>query len=79
MHNGTWECATTTGEVWIETLHRRARGSEKPRRKDILWLLELCSRVTRENIWVFGKCLLVLRMLALRRPDTQRRTSLRGW
>jgi hypothetical protein len=77
MRSGTWDCATTTGEVWIETLRRRWRGSESPRRKEFLRLSKLCSWASRER-GSFGKRLFALRMLALRWSDTQPRTSLPG-
>ena len=44
MRSGSWDSATTTGEVWNKTLHRRGRGSERPRRKATLWLPTLYSR-----------------------------------
>ena len=84
MRSGASDCATTTGEVWIETLNRRRCGSERPRRKgilrltkDILRLLKLYGRLTR-FYKMSRKRLLVSRMLALRRSDTKPRTSLRG-
>jgi hypothetical protein len=38
------------GEVWIETLRRRWLGSERPRRKEMIRLLELYRRVSRERL-----------------------------
>jgi hypothetical protein len=51
VRSGTSECATTTGEVvWIETLHMRWCGSERPRRKEILRLHMLCNmQVSRDR------------------------------
>ena len=43
-------CATTTGEAWFGTLHRRTSGSERLRRKEMKRLLELYRRESRETV-----------------------------
>jgi hypothetical protein len=48
VRSGSSGYATTTGEVWSETLHMRRLGSERPRSKDILRLPKLYRGVSRD-------------------------------